>query len=326
VLVDNVAFEPTSDGGAASGLPPDPRIETLVGDLSDESVIASVISDQVDVVFHLASVVSAGAEQEFDLGYQVNLFGTIALLERCRAIGTEPMVVFASSLATFGPDPEAKPGRGSTVDDRTGLRPETSYGVQKACCELLINDYRRKGFIDGRVLRLPTVVVRPGKPNRAASGFASGIVREPVAGIDMVCPVRPDTVMAVISPDRVIDGFETMAALDSEWLGSERTVLLPALSVSMADAVSVTEEVVNGALPLGRVVFEPDPDIQRIIDSWPSTIVADRAKGLGFVGDDSVGAIVRQHLKDEYPDGLPPGLVGEPPERPEPGLIGELER
>ncbi|MCL4143195.1 UNVERIFIED_CONTAM: hypothetical protein GTU68_007435 [Idotea baltica] len=202
------------------------------------------------------------------------------------------MVVFTSSLATFGS------GAGARVGDETALRPESSYGVQKACCELLINDYHRKGFIDGRVLRLPTVVVRPGKPNLAASGFASGIIREPLAGIDMVCTVAPETVMAVISPRRVIDAFCTISSLPSDDLGAERTVLLPGLSMSMAEAVEATEAE-GGGRTLGRVDFQPDPDIQRIIDSWPPSIVSERASRLGFVGDGSVGAIVRQHIEDE---------------------------
>ncbi len=284
----------------------DPRVELLIGDVTDTQFLSSAITAETGVVFHLASVVSAGAEQNFDLGYAVNLFGTLSLLEHCRALGTAPMVVFTSSLATFGTG-AAGPAPDGAVDDQTGLRPETSYGVQKACCELLINDYHRKGFVDGRVLRLPTVVVRPGKPNLAASGFASGIIREPLAGIDMVCPVAPETVMAVISPGRVIDSFERIAGLADAELGVDRTVLLPGLSMSMADAIEATVAESEGKT-LGRVTFAPDQDIQRIIDSWPPAIVSERASQLGFVGDRSVGAIVRQHIHDELGDEIHPDI------------------
>ncbi|MGB5759370.1 MAG: D-erythronate dehydrogenase [Acidimicrobiales bacterium] len=275
------------------------RLELLTGDVTDRSFIEQMMTDDVDTVFHLASVVSAGAEQNFDLGYAVNLLGTIAVLERCRevadATGRPPMVVFTSSLATYGS------GAGNPVVDATALRPETSYGVQKAAAELLLNDYHRKGFIDGRGLRLPTVVVRPGKPNLAASGFASGIVREPLQGIDMVCPVSADTVMAVISPRRVIDAFVRIVELDAAALGPDRTVLLPGLAMSMSEAIEATRAEAGGR-DLGTVSFLPDPDVQRIIDSWPPSIVAERAEALGLVGDRSVAAIVRQHIEDELED------------------------
>ena len=272
------------------------RLELLTGDITDRSFIEQMMTDDVATVFHLASVVSAGAEQDFDLGYAVNLLGTIALLDRCREIadatGRQPMVVFTSSLATYGS------GAGNPVVDATALRPETSYGVQKAAAELLLNDYHRKGFIDGRGLRLPTVVVRPGKPNLAASGFASGIVREPLQGIDTVCPVSADTVMAVISPRRVIDAFCRIVELDAAALGPDRTVLLPGLAMSMSEAIEATRAEAGGR-DLGTVSFLSDPDVQRIIDSWPPSIVAERAEALGLVGDRSVAAIVRQHIEDE---------------------------
>ncbi len=272
------------------------RLDLLSGDVADRSFIDEMMTDDVETVFHLASVVSAGAEQDFDLGYAVNLLGTIGLLERCREVGTTtgraPTVVFPSSLAAYGS------GAGNPVVDATALRPETSYGVQKATAELLLNDYHRKGFIDGRGLRLPTVVVRPGKPNLAASGFASGIVREPLQGIDTVCPVSAGTVMAVISPRRVIDAFVRLVELDSAELGADRTVPLPGLAMSMSQAIEATRAEA-GDRRLGTVAFVPDPDVQRIIDSWPPSIVAERAEVLGLVGDRSVAAIVRQHIEDE---------------------------
>lgn len=292
VLVDQV--EAPEDGPAA-----DHRVEMVVGDVSDQSFLETVITDGVTDVFHLASVVSAGAEQDFDLGYAVNLQGTIALLERCRSVGAgldRPIrVVFTSSCAAYGS------GAGKAVDDLTPLRPETSYGVHKATGELLINDFHRKGYIDGRCLRLPTVSVRPGKPNLAASGFASGIIREPLHGVDMVCPVSPSTVMAVISPRRVVDALVRIGSMDGESLGGDRTVLLPGLPMAMDEAVETVaaEAAAAGIKPVGGVTFAPDPNIQRIVDSWPASIASERAEKLGFVGDSSVAAIVRQHILDE---------------------------
>ncbi len=282
----------------ASGDRDGAEVEVVTGDLTTDGMLDRVIGPETDVVYHLASVVSAGAEADFDLGYAVNLFGTLALLERCRLVGEErgrPVrVVFASSLATYGS------GAGDPVDDATAQRPETSYGVQKACGELLVNDYHRKGFIEGWTLRLPTVVVRPGKPNKAASGFASGIIREPLAGVDSVCPVTPETVMAVISPRRVIDGFAALLDLDADAVGADRTILLPGLAMRVADAVAAVEaEAAASGLTTGRVRFEPDPAIQRIVASWPPAIVSATAERLGMRGDSSVGAIVRQHIDDD---------------------------
>ena len=292
-LVDQVA--PSPDGPAADVVA-DPRVETVVGDLVDAAVIDRAVDAGTDLVYHLASVVSAGAEADFDLGYRVNLTGSLDLLERCRLVGAErgrPVrLVFASSLATYGA------GAAGGVDDLTAQRPETSYGVQKACVELLVNDYHRKGFIEGWSLRLPTVSVRPGKPNLAASGFASGIIREPLSGVDAVCPVSADTVMAVISPRRVIDAFVRVLDLGPEVLGADRAVLLPGLSMRVDEAIeAVAAEA--GDRPLGQVRFEHDAAVQRIVDSWPPAIEAARARDLGMGGDTSVAAIVRQHIDDE---------------------------
>jgi D-erythronate 2-dehydrogenase len=289
-LVDQV--EPPE---AATDVVADPRVEVLTGDLTDAAFLERAIDRPGSTVYHLASVVSAGAEADFDLGYEVNLLGSLALLERCRSLGGV-RVVFASSLATYGTaagDPDD-----GVVDDRTAQRPETSYGVQKACVELLINDFHRKGFIEGWTLRLPTVVVRPGKPNKAASGFASGIIREPLAGVDAVCPVDPATVMAVISPRRVVDAFCRILELAPDALGADRAVLLPGLSMRVDEAIAAVRAEA-GDRPLGEVRFEPDPEVQRIVDSWPPALRSDRAGALGMGGDSSVGAIVRQHIDDQ---------------------------
>src|SRR5580704_5276817 len=190
VLFDNAA--------PALPLPDDKRIRLVTGDIADRATVGALIAPGTDAVFHLAAIVSGQAEADTDLGYRVNLDGTRAVLDACRALGTAPRVIFASSLAVYGGVlPPA-------VGDDTPLTPQTSYGTQKAIGEVLVNDFSRKGFIDGRVLRLPTVVVRPGLPNRAASTFASSIIREPLSGKDAVCPVSPDTVMALASPRRIV--------------------------------------------------------------------------------------------------------------------------
>ncbi len=292
---------------AANSLLADPRVEMVVGDLTstgtiDRSVVSADWTDRSSpTVYHLASVVSAGAEADFDLGYGVNLLGSLALLERCRQLAaaagsasTPARLVFSSSVATFGPD------AGRSVDDATAQRPETSYGTQKACVELLINDYHRRGFINGWSLRLPTVAVRPGAPNRAASGFASSIIREPLTGVDVVCPVAADTEIAVISPWRVVDALVKILDLEPSAIGADRTVMLPGIPMRAADAVDAVRA--SGAeRQLGQVHFEADPEVQRIVDSWPTSIVGGRADALGMGGDQSVAAIVRQHIDDELP-------------------------
>src|SRR6185295_9927717 len=210
------------------------RIAVVTGDIADRATVASLIVSGTDAVFHLAAIVSGQAEADTDLGYRVNLDGTRAVLDACRALGSTPRLVFASSLAVYGGKLPA------AVGDDTALTPQTSYGTQKAIGELLVNDYSRKGFIDGRALRLPTVVVRPGRPNRAASTFASSIVREPLTGRDAVCPVTPDTVMALASPRRIVAGLVHALDLAGEALGANRSLQLPGFSVSvgeMAEAV-----------------------------------------------------------------------------------------
>ena len=186
---------------ATLALPEDPRLRLVTGDVGDPATVRGVVCPGTSSIFHLAAVVSGEAEADTDLGYRVNLDGTRAVLDACRALGTCPRVVFASSLAVYG---GVLP---PTVGDDTPLTPQTSYGTQKAIGELLVNDYSRKGFVNGRALRLPTVVVRPGRPNRAASTFASSMIREPLSGREAVCPVSPDTVMALASPRRVVDAL-----------------------------------------------------------------------------------------------------------------------
>ncbi len=284
VLFDQVA--PPADDLA------DPLLEAVTGDITDALVVAGLIDARTSHIFHLAAVVSAGAEADFDLGYRVNLGGTQNVLEAARALGTCPRVMFASSIAAYGgelPD---------LVVDETPLLPATSYGVQKVIGEQLINDYTRKGYVDGRAMRLPTVVVRPGKPNLAASGFASGIIREPLNGIDFVCPVTEGSRMAMISPRRVVDAFIHLSDLPGESLGSNRTILLPGFTVSMAQAVSALEEAA-GNRHRGAIRFQVDPVVQAIVDGWPVGSYSARAEGLGFKGDDDMVAIIAAYIEDE---------------------------
>ncbi len=270
----------------------DQRVRAVVGDITDAPLVAEVIDAGTHSVFHLAAVVSAGAEAEFELGYRVNLDGTRNVLEAAKAADGAPRVVFASSLAVYGgevPD---------TVVDETPITPETSYGAQKVIGEFLITDFSRKGYIDGRAMRLPTIVVRPGKPNKAASGFASGIIREPLDGVDMVCPVTPESRMAIMSPRTVVECFIHMHELDSARLGASRAILLSGFSVSMGDAAAAVQ-VVETNRPRGRITFEVDPQIQAIVDGWPKTTSSAKAGALGFPSDSNIGDVISVYMEDE---------------------------
>ena len=276
----------------AEGLPDDSRLRTIAGDITDNGQIVSLISDDVDAVFHLAAIVSANAEADFDLGMAVNLDGTRHILEACRRLGTAPRVVFASSVAVYGGNmPE-------TGYDDLFLNPQTSYGAQKAASELLVNDYSRKGFVDGRALRLPTIVVRPGKPNKAASTFASSIIREPLAGEPAVCPVSRASAMYILSPRRVIEAFIHALALPGEVFGPARMLTLPGISVSIGE-VEIALAKVAGQAVADRIEWTPDAHIQKIVSGWMPDFDAARAKALGFEADESIEEIIRAHIEDE---------------------------
>ena len=270
----------------------DTRVRAIVGDVTDPAVLESVIDAGTDSVFHLAAMVSGGAEADFDGGMRANLDGTRTVLEACRALPKPPRVIFASSIAAYG---GALP---ATVDDETPLTPQTSYGVAKVIAELLINDYSRKGFIDGRSLRLPAIVVRPGRANTAASSWCSGIVREPLSGVDMVCPVAPETRFAAMSPRRVMDAFVRAHEAPAEAFGDHRSVLLPGPSVSAAELAQAVSR--HGAgRKTGAIAWRPDPLIQRIMDGWPKAISAERAARLGFEPSQSVDEIVEEFIEDD---------------------------
>ena len=223
---------------------------------------------------------------------RINLDASRQLLDVCRELGHKPKVVFTSSVAVYGgqlPD---------LVQDTTALNPQSSYGAQKAIGELLLNDFSRKGFVDGRVLRLPTISVRPGKPNKAASSFASGIIREPLNGEAAVCPVSPELRLWLLSPRRAIDSLIAGHELSAESLGNYRTINLPGLSVSVGEMVSALEQVA-GTDVVSRISFTPDPAIERIVKSWPAAWDVRRAQALGFSADKDFEAIIKAYMEDE---------------------------
>jgi nucleoside-diphosphate-sugar epimerase len=270
----------------------DPRLELVQGDITDPSQVRAAVSPGTGSVFHLAAVVSAAAEEDFDLGLRVNLEGTRHLLEACRSLPEPARLVYASSIAVYGGE--------KTINDRTPATPLNSYGVQKAVGELLLRDYARKGYVDGRGLRLPTVIVRPGKPNRAASSFASSIVREPLMGERAVCPVSPGSFMPVLSPRRVIEAFIHAHELPAEAFGGQRVLLLDGLSPTVAQILHALRRVA-GQEVADRVDFQPNPFIQRIVDGWPRRLEARRARELGFRRDGSVEEIIRQFIAEQLP-------------------------
>jgi len=277
---------------APAALPGDPRVTSVTGDLGDPATLSRVIARDTDSIFHLAAVVSGQAEAEFDVGMRVNLDATRALLEHCRTLAAAPKVVFTSSLAVFGgplPDP---------VPDEAPLNPQASYGVQKTIGEYLVYDMTRKGFLDGRSLRLPTVTVRPGKPNKAASSFASGIVREPLAGVEAACPVAPTTRMWVISPRSVIDNLIVGHEAPASAFAYTRSVNVPGISVAVGDMVEALRQVA-GEKVAARVKWQYDPVIDRIVSTWPANFAPKRGLALGMRGDADFAGIVRAYIADE---------------------------
>src|SRR5271166_4741130 len=277
---------------SALPLPDDRRLTLVTGDIADRETVRQLLLPGAAVVFHLAAVVSGEAEADIDLGYRVNLDGTRAVLEACRALGTCPRLVFASSLAVYG---GALPPQ---VGDDTPLTPQSSYGTQKAIGELLVNDYTRKGFVDGRALRLPTVVVRPGLPNRAASTFASSISREPLAGKDAICPVSPDLVMALASPRSVVAALHRAHELPGEAFGANRSLQLPGFSVAVGDMVEAVRRA-GGATAHARIRWQHDPQIEAIVAGWPQALAAPRATALGFTADKDIDEAVQAFIEDD---------------------------
>ena len=250
---------------------------------------------EAEVVFHLAAAVSGECEADFDLGIRANLQATEALLASCRALGTNPVVVFSSSLAVFGGSAELPLPQ--VVDDQTRPNPQTSYGAQKAIGEQLLADYTRKGFLRGRALRLASISVRPGRPNAAASGFMSGIIREPLAGQRATCPVDPDTEVALASPATAMAGLRCAATASDQAWGGRSAVNLPALTASLAEMAAALTRVAGPEVS-ALIDWIPDPQIARIVATWPARVHADRAARLGLTPDPDFDSIIRMHLAE----------------------------
>jgi nucleoside-diphosphate-sugar epimerase len=277
-------------------LPPAPEapfpIRRIPGDLTNPATLAEAMPQGTDVVFHLAAVVSAAAEADFDLGLRVNLHGTLAVLDACRKLERAPRLVFTSSVASFGG------GQGAQVPDDGRQLPTNSYGAQKAMGELLLQDASRRALVDAVSLRLPTVIIRPGRPNKAASSFVSAIVREPLLGLETTCPVGPDFAVWVCSPRRAVEWFLHAATVDAGALGLDRGINPPGLSVTVQQLLAALEAL-GGAEARKKVSFQPDPAIEAIVAGWPAAFSARRARELGFTQQEDAEAILRQFLADD---------------------------
>ncbi|MEO1363373.1 MAG: D-erythronate dehydrogenase [Pseudomonadota bacterium] len=291
LTLHDIAFPP---GGAGS--------DRRVGNLANPAEVAALAAERFDLIYFLASIVSGEAETDFDKGWQTNLWPMWGFLEGLRAQHRAtggayvPRVVFTSSIAVFGgPYPDK-------IDDDFLQSPQTSYGAQKAACELLIQDFSRKGFIDGMSLRLPTICVRPGKPNLAASSFFSGIIREPLNGQRAVLPVA-DTVRHWHASPRAAAGFLAHAAtLDTARLEGRRALNLPGLSCTVAEQIEALRAVAGNDV-VALIDPQPDPDIARIVEGWPRNFAPERAKALGFVAENSFDEIVAIYMAEDMPPG-----------------------
>ena len=277
---------------AASGFN-DSRVRAEVGDIAERDVLERVIDERTSVIFHLAAIVSGQAEADFDLGMRINLDASRLLLETCRLRGHRPRVVFTSSVAVYGGDMP------DIVRNDTALNPQSSYGAQKAIAELLLNDYTRRGFVDGRVLRLPTISVRPGKPNAAASSFASGIIREPLNGEAAICPVAGSTRVWLLSPRKAIACLIAGLEIDAAALGNLRAVNLPGISVSVDEMVAALREVAGDEV-VKRIEWRTEPRIEKIVSSWPGRWDTARAEQLGLQGESSFTDVIRSYIEDEH--------------------------
>jgi nucleoside-diphosphate-sugar epimerase len=271
----------------------DARVEARTGALLAQA--AGLGDEGFDGVFHLASAVSGECELDFELGMRSNLDSTRALLDALRRTGKAPRLVFSSSVAVFGPDPAVP--LPPVVTDTTLPAPQTSYGTQKLICEHLVADYTRKGYLDGRAARLMTVTVRPGRPNAAASSFFSGIIREPLAGEEAICPVSPEVSHPVSSPARTVDGLIAVYEASRAAFNGRTALNLPALNVKVSEMLEALEAVAGKAVR-ARVRFERDERIANIVANWPTGATAARAQALGLKPDTSFADIVRQYIAD----------------------------
>lgn len=273
--------------------PCDFPVEVVTGDLSADGVAEELVRNQPDVIFHLAAIVSGEAEADFAKGYRINLDGTRYLLDAvCRQTDYCPRLVFTSSIAVFGaPFPEA-------IGDDFHTTPLTSYGTQKAIGELLLSDFSRRGLLDGIGIRLPTICVRPGRPNKAASGFFSNIIREPLAGHEAVLPVSEEVRHWHASPRSAVGFLLQAATIDSTIVGPRRNLTMPGISVTVGEQIAALRKV-SGDAVVSRIRHEPDEQIMKMVDGWPKRFEARRALKLGFRAEDSFEQIIRVHIEDE---------------------------
>ena len=277
-------------GIEGAGMP----VVTMRCDIADPASVAGCVTADVDVIYLLAAIVSAHAEEDFEAGMAINLMGTLNVLERARALGTKPVVVFSSSIAVYGgevPDP---------IVDHTFLNPQTSYGTQKAVGELLLNDFSRKGFIDGRGFRLPTISVRPGKPNRAASSFMSSILREPLNGQEAVCPVDEDFLHYYLSPRKCVENLIKGAELEAEALGLNRCMMMPGRLWTIRQLIDAMTAVA-GPEPAKLIRWEAQPEIKRIVSGWRYDLRPEKSVKLGLGADASFEDNIRYYVEDDLP-------------------------
>ncbi|SPH17212.1 putative epimerase/dehydratase [Defluviimonas aquaemixtae] len=269
-------------------------VEAVRCDIADPASVAACVTADADVIYLLAAIVSAHAEEDFDAGMTINLMGTLNVLQRARALGTKPIVVFTSSIAVYGgevPDP---------ILDHTLLNPQTSYGAQKAMGELLLNDFSRKGFIDGRGLRLPTVSIRPGKPNRAASSFMSSILREPLNGQEAICPVDDDFPHYYLSPRKCVENLIKSGEIEEQSLGQNRCMMMPGRMWTIRQLIDAMTAVA-GPEPAKLIRWEAQPEIQRIVKGWRFDLQPEKSLKLGLTADESFEDNVRYYLEDDKP-------------------------
>lgn len=269
-------------------------VETTTCNIADAASVARVVTAETNVIYLLAAIVSAHAEEDFEAGWQINMMGALNVLERARTLGTKPVLVFTSSIAVYGgevPDP---------IIDHTFLNPQTSYGAQKAVAELLLNDYSRKGFVDGRAFRLPTISVRPGKPNRAASSFMSSIVREPLNGQEAICPVDDDFPHYYLSPRKCVENLIKGAEIPAEALGQNRCMMMPGRMWTIRQLIDAMTAVA-GPEPVKLIRWDAQPEIKRIVLGWRFDLRPEKAIKLGLEADASFEDNVRYYLEDDMP-------------------------
>lgn len=268
----------------------DPRVRCIEMDLRNPEGLDAIITKNTDAIFHLAAIVSSHAEQDPDLGYEINFLATRNLLEVCRRIKPSIRFIFSSSLAVFGgelPD---------VIQNATAVTPQSTYGTQKAMSELLINDYSRKGFVDGLVVRLPTICIRPGKPNKAASSFVSSIIREPLHGENAICPVSEDLLLWLSSPNTIVENFIHALTLPSLPPRSWHVINLPGFTVSVKQMLADLAHI-KGEEILEKITFEFDENINNIVASWPVEINCAQAQALGFKADADFASVIKQFIQ-----------------------------